>query len=334
MKNDHYHAAHKTYENGSFISEEPMAIHNYRFKERDVEEAEEVMMFMSMGPQMMIKCPLSYIVCPVTEWYPMENIKKLPHDKTYIHFKRDKRWQEYFLHDEKEKKSRVGTLEWYEKNGYDVPDTYKYDLPNMTVVDGLILRWCHGLDKRCSHFITTHEELNETHLCDDGVMSDSWGLVDKTYISWEAESNLDWATKETTLKWLRHQPYCSHCLAHNNSYLFPAWYACKKEDIEHLAELYEKYYPAELQQAMFYMWDDDSVEIRLPKIDFSVSDFEGEINLKTMIAQFDIITSSPYKDNREKTDEPFVVENFMFNLKEESGWLGMLRVLPQNERKV
>ena len=109
---------------------------------------------------------------------------------------------------------------------------------------------------------------------------------------------------------------------------------CKKKDIERLAELYEKYYPAELQQAMFYMWSDNEIEIRLPKIDFSVSDFEGEINLKTMEVSFHIVTSSPYKEKGEKTDEPFIVENFMFNLKEESGWLGMLRVFPQNERKV
>lgn len=144
MNNNHYHPAHKTYIEGVYQGPEPMAIHGYCFNKEDARIAERRMYYMSMGPRMFIPCPLKYIVCPITEYYSMDNLDKLPWIDRYIHFERDKLWRELLEHDKKEQERRPGNIKFYEDNNLTVPEYLVKDLPNMSVEDGLIRRWCKG----------------------------------------------------------------------------------------------------------------------------------------------------------------------------------------------
>ena len=114
----------------------------------------------------------------------------------------------------------------------------------MEIKNGLVWRWCRYPEKGCGHYITTHEDTVETDTCERFHKDDG-------FISWTTDSDPSWLSQEVGVEWLRHQPYCKQCLAHDNSYLFPAWYSISREDIDKFVELYTTNYPSEIHQPFF-----------------------------------------------------------------------------------
>ena len=138
-------------------------------------------------------------------------------------------------------------------------------------------------------------------------------------------------SKETSLRWLRHQPHCRRCLAHDNSYLFPAWYDLSRKSVERLASMYEQNYPEELQQPLFFANGDREMSIRLPRTHDVHQDSDGEINMDTLEVQFSVCTRWPEDQNLKRGEKP-EWEKYNFNLSAPQGWEQMLQVFPQEKR--
>ena len=139
-------------------------------------------------------------------------------------------------------------------------------------------------------------------------------------------------TQERVLKFLRHLPYCRYCLQHDNSYAFLAFFDLGAEDIERIAEPYERYYPAELHQPVFYANGDGYLGIRF----FHEQSDDGRtidatINMRKPSGK---LTAKFYLINRELMDNKELpkkerIPRFKFNLAKESGWARLLEEFPQ-----
>ena len=137
-------------------------------------------------------------------------------------------------------------------------------------------------------------------------------------------------TKELSLRWLRHQPHCRSCLAHDNSYLFPAWYDLSRESVERLARVYEENYPDRTEQPLFFANGDRAMTIRLPRTHDVHNESDGDIDMETLRAEFNICTHWP--EERTPLDQSRW-ETHEFDLSTPEGWAAMLKKLPQKERK-
>ena len=305
----HYHAGWQTYENGIKVSDKIKGVLEYSF-DSEIHVRWSVG-YSSFAPLQPIECTLTYIVCPFTKKYDGSEMGHMLTEHTSL------RWSEYLEQDELERRERIK----YENDSTS---------PNMTVVNGLVKRWCRGTPgEGCGHFITTREELNDTDNCDELVADDD-------YVGWKAGLEPEWLTQEKSIQWLRHQPHCNYCLAHDNSYRFPAWYDIGRAQVERLVDLYQKYYPANIRQPFFFADDDRAIVIRM----FDTQDVldgdgssEGDINLDTMLVKFNVVLSKPdYDKETEKwNDTPWVSEQHEFDLSKEQGWLKMLDLFPQVE---
>lgn len=191
--------------------------------------------------------------------------------------------------------------------------------PDVTLVDGLPKRWCHGTPGQgCGHFITTREETWDTENCNAKFNKPTW-------MSWRQPT----LTKAEILEKLLHIPHCKSCLGHNNSYLFPAWYDISKAKIIRLAELYERNWPDNLQQPYFYPFDDNGLVIRIETHDVD-HEGDGEIeDLDTLITKFFICTYWPEKDEKGNYPDTSVYEEYEFDLSLNSGWQKLLETFPQ-----
>ena len=179
----------------------------------------------------------------------------------------------------------------------------------------------------------TREDTYDTDNCDKfheldprNLPNEKSRLKDDDFISWKHERNPNLLTQEETIEWLLHQPHCKGCLQHNNSYLFAAWYDISKADVENVAELLRKYYPANLQQPIFFAGHDGLLDMRLPKYWDDTEDTICDLDLATMKLDCSLIR------RKENDDDPFFMYSMEFDLSRESGWNGLLKTFPQNER--
>lgn len=171
--------------------------------------------------------------------------------------------------------------------------------------------------------------MSETGKCDEFVNNNK-----DDYISWRASRDPAFITKELGIKWMRHFPLCSSCLAHDNSYAFAAWYNMKASRVERLIALYEKYYPNNLRQPLFFAGYDNTVDMRMFDTQDVLDDngeIDGEINLDTMIVNFHMTLSKPKYDRetKEKDDTPWKFDERNFDLKTQEGWQQLLKFMPQ-----
>ena len=141
--------------------------------------------------------------------------------------------------------------------------------------NGLRYRHCFPRDDerfgKCGHFVETREETNETDICEQ--------LYDTAdgHITWRGNS----VSQAEVVAYIHHQPRCRHCLQHDNSYLFPAWYDISQEQADRLADLYLAHYPEDGPQPLFYAWGNRSMRVRPAGSD---GHEDGYIDLDTMEA--------------------------------------------------
>ena len=120
------------------------------------------------------------------------------------------------------------------------------------------------------------------------------------------------------------------CLQHDNSYLFPAWFALSRKDVETLIARFREGYPETLQQPLFFPDGDDTVSIRLPKTPDVLHNRDGRIRLQDLSARFHICTrwdEGPAPGNSDW-------ETHQFDLRTREGWHAMLETFPQEPREV
>ena len=142
-------------------------------------------------------------------------------------------------------------------------------------------------------------------------------------------------SKADVIDYLKHQPFCKVCLAHDNSYLFRAYYDISRWQVENLVSAYDAYYPEHLTQPIFHPWDNGRMWMRMqntPDILYKGED-EGEIKLESLEVEFTLCLWWP-KDDDGMLGKHSNWVTYKFDLSREAGWREMLRVFPQKERVV
>ena len=138
--------------------------------------------------------------------------------------------------------------------------------------------------------------------------------------------------QETSIRWLLHLPHCLSCLAHNNSYLFPAWYDLPKDRVEFVAKLFRENYPSKLQQPLFFAGDERELELRLPWVPGQLDHNGGDLDVDSLIVKFCLCLDWPTQEERQGwgiKDEWLRME---FDLSTPEGWQKMLEEIPQKPR--
>ena len=199
---------------------------------------------------------------------------------------------------------------------------------DMEIVDGLVKRWCFGgptyerdgvTRNGCGHYITTREDTWDTDNCD--AMDD------------KLDVGTDNRTQELIVENLVHQVHCATCLQHDNSYLFAAWYDISEEDVMHLVDLYIANYPDDLQQPIFFAWDDKGIRMRLPKTHDVTNENDGMISLEDMKVKFYTCLGHPPlgEDDEGAGTGMWEWDTNEFDLFRASEWERMLEVFPQEK---
>ena len=195
--------------------------------------------------------------------------------------------------------------------------------PDTSVDNGLVKRWCHGSPEAgrwhngrfyqgCGHYITTREMTWDTNNCKR--------FHQPTYFSWKAEYGN--VTQQEVLQFMLHQPHCRRCLAHDNSYAFPAWYDIPRPLVDKLAAMYAAHFPSDVAQPFFHPFGDRHYMMRLHTVPDIGNDMDIQIDLDTLQAEFYWIESDDEDEDHE----------FHCDLSQESGWNAMLEKFPQPNR--
>ena len=138
--------------------------------------------------------------------------------------------------------------------------------------------------------------------------------------------------QETSLRWLLHLPHCLHCLAHNNSYAFPAWYDLPKDRVENISKLFQSNYPAELQQPLFFAQDDRQLELRLPWVPGETGHNGGDLDIDSLTLKFCLCLDWPTEEEHMGWGINSEWLEMQFDLSEPDGWQEMLERIPQSRR--
>ena len=191
----------------------------------------------------------------------------------------------------------------------------------MTTVqpNGLTLRWCSGrVGSGCAHWVTTHEPIleEETARCpfDGGV-------------HWK-EFMRSW-TQDQVVALLRHALHCQICLQDSNSYVFRAWYALSRDEVERAISLYVANWPTGLMQPLLHVAFDQSLYFRIFTPDLRHGLTDGLWDLRTHTCRFTLVLDMP--DGRDHIDS-WVYQDYEFDLSQSSGWADVLRTFPQEPR--
>ena len=264
-----------------------------------------------------VPCVFKYVLCPIQRVY---TLKRMREQMNNLMDTDSSPFSDLLIAEYKEQKHFEKSADWYIQYFGFVPDQ-----PIIQLHNGLVQKSCgKTLEESCSHYITTREVLNQTKICP---------LVRATndeYVIWN-----DNATRDEIVDYLLHTPHCAGCLQHDNSYKFPAYYDISMEQVSYLAELYTKYCPENIQQPRFFPWGDRQVVMRLAQTYDSDDEHDGELDLDSMVVSFHVWESLPSfnKETGEEGSEPWILDSYMFDLKEESGWRGLFKVFPQKVRE-
>ena len=139
----------------------------------------------------------------------------------------------------------------------------------------------------------------------------------------------NYISQDMSVRWLRHLPHCLSCLAHDNSYLFPAWFDISRKDVEKLIARFQQHYPADLQQPLFFPNGDENLSLRLPRTQDVNQEHAGDLDLTTMMIEFNICTFWPEEHSGADSDW----EQHRFGLDSPEGWAQMLNVFPPEDQE-
>lgn len=131
--------------------------------------------------------------------------------------------------------------------------------------------------------------------------------------------------QETSVRWLLHLPHCLGCLAHNNSYLFRAWYDLPKDRVEVVARLLKENYPKGLQQPLFFTRDERVLELRLPCGPDKIDHNGGDLDIDSLIVKFCMCLDWPTDEERKGWGIKSEWLEMEFNLSTPEGWQRYLR---------
>ena len=92
--------------------------------------------------------------------------------------------------------------------------------------------------------------------------------------------------------------------------------------------MYEKCYPDDLQQPIFYSMDDEMMCLRLPQTHGMDGESDGDLDMNTLEVEFIIFTKFP-GPGEELTEENCQSETYRFDLSSPMGWEEMLAAFPQ-----